>query len=78
MIKLKNIVRKAYQRFTFDHAQDFILRLGHAEALGKHLAGDKFDFYSAGTETANQSGRCAAYEVALRDRYGTKPIQQDD
>ena len=22
-----------------------------AEALGKHLAGDKFDFYSAGTET---------------------------
>lgn len=35
-----------------------------AEALGKHLAGDKFDFYSAGTETktANQSGRCTAYE----------------
>lgn len=25
-----------------------------AEALGKHLAGDKFDFYSAGTETKQQ------------------------
>lgn len=25
-----------------------------AEALGKHLAGDKFDFYSAGTETKPQ------------------------
>jgi arsenate reductase len=25
-----------------------------AEALGKHLAGDKFDFYSAGTETKSQ------------------------
>lgn len=24
------------------------------EALGKHLAGDKFDFYSAGTETKPQ------------------------
>lgn len=25
-----------------------------AEALGKHLAGDKFDFYSAGTEIKSQ------------------------
>ena len=25
-----------------------------AEALGKHLAGDRFDFYSAGTETKAQ------------------------
>lgn len=25
-----------------------------AEALGKHLAGDEFDFYSAGTETKPQ------------------------
>lgn len=25
-----------------------------AEALGKHLAGDKYDFYSAGTETKPQ------------------------
>lgn len=25
-----------------------------AEALGKHLVGDKFDFYSAGTETKPQ------------------------
>lgn len=25
-----------------------------AEALGKHFAGDKFDFYSAGTETKSQ------------------------
>lgn len=27
-----------------------------AEALGKHLAGDKFDFYSAGTETILDKG----------------------
>ena len=25
-----------------------------AEALGRHLAGDKYDFYSAGTETKPQ------------------------
>ena len=25
-----------------------------AEALGKHLAGDRFEFYSAGTETKPQ------------------------
>ena len=30
-----------------------------AEALGKHLAGDKFDFYSAGTETKPQINRDA-------------------
>lgn len=30
-----------------------------AEALGKHLAGDKFDFYSAGTETKPQINKDA-------------------
>lgn len=47
-----------------------------AEALGKHLAGDKFDFYSAGTETKPQINQdcCAAYETALWDRYGEKPV----
>ena len=45
-----------------------------AEALGKHLAGDKFDFYSAGTETKSQINQDAAYETALWDRYGAKPV----
>ncbi len=30
-----------------------------AEALGKHFAGDKYDFYSAGTETKPQINRDA-------------------
>lgn len=30
-----------------------------AEALGKHLAGDKYDFYSAGTETKPQINQAA-------------------
>ncbi|KXL52851.1 glutaredoxin arsenate reductase [Anaerotignum neopropionicum] len=30
-----------------------------AEALGKHLAGDKFDFYSAGTEAIPQMNQDA-------------------
>ena len=39
-----------------------------AEALGKHLAGDKFDFYSAGTETKPQINRDAARLV--KEIYG--------
>ena len=34
-----------------------------AEALGKHLAGDKFDFYSAGTETKPQINQDAVRMV---------------
>ena len=30
-----------------------------AEALGKHFAGEKFDFYSAGTETKPQINKDA-------------------
>ena len=39
-----------------------------AEALGKHLAGDKFDFYSAGTETKPQINRDAVRLV--KEIYG--------
>ena len=39
-----------------------------AEALGKHLAGDKFDFYSAGAETKPQINRDAVRLV--KQRYG--------
>lgn len=39
-----------------------------AEALGKHFAGDKFDFYSAGTETKPQINRDALRLV--KELYG--------
>lgn len=39
-----------------------------AEALGKHLAGDKFDFYSAGTETKPQINQDAVR--LMRELYG--------
>jgi len=39
-----------------------------AEALGKHLAGDKFDFYSAGTETKPQINRDAVR--LMKQLYG--------
>lgn len=38
-----------------------------AEALGKHLAGDKFDFYSAGTETKPQINQDAVR--LMKDMY---------
>lgn len=36
-----------------------------AEALGKHLAGDKYDFYSAGTETKPQINQDAVRLMRL-------------
>lgn len=39
-----------------------------AEALGKHLAGDKFDFYSAGTETKLQINQDAVR--LMKELYG--------
>ena len=39
-----------------------------AEALGKHLAGDKYDFYSAGTETKPQINQDAVR--IMKELYG--------
>ncbi len=39
-----------------------------AEALGKHLAGDKYDFYSAGTETKPQINQDAVR--LMKELYG--------
>ncbi len=39
-----------------------------AEALGKHLAGDKLDFYSAGTETKPQINKQAVR--LMKQLYG--------
>ena len=39
-----------------------------AEALGKHLVGDKFDFYSAGTETKPQINQDAVR--LMKEIYG--------
>ena len=39
-----------------------------AEALGKHLAGDRFDFYSAGTETKPQINQDAVR--LIKNLYG--------
>lgn len=39
-----------------------------AEALGKHLVGDKFDFYSAGTETKPQINQDAVR--LMKELYG--------
>lgn len=39
-----------------------------AEALGKHLAGDRFDFYSAGTETKPQINQDAVR--LMKQLYG--------
>ena len=39
-----------------------------AEALGKHLAGDEFDFYSAGTETKPQINQDAVR--LMKELYG--------
>ncbi len=46
-----------------------------AEALGKHLAGDRFEFYSAGTETKTQINQDAVrlvkelYGIDMSDHY---------
>lgn len=39
-----------------------------AEALGKHLVGNKFDFYSAGTETKPQINQDAVR--LMKEQYG--------
>ena len=39
-----------------------------AEALGKHLAGDKFDFYSAGTQTKPEINQDAVR--LMKEIYG--------
>ncbi len=39
-----------------------------AEALGKHLRGDEFDFYSAGTETKQQINQDAVR--LMKELYG--------
>lgn len=39
-----------------------------AEALGKHLAGDRYDFYSAGTETKHQINQDAVR--LMKELYG--------
>ncbi len=39
-----------------------------AEALGKHLRGDDYDFYSAGTETKSQINRDAVR--LIKELYG--------
>lgn len=39
-----------------------------AEALGKHFAGDRFDFYSAGTETKSQINQDAVR--LIKELYG--------
>lgn len=53
-----------------------------AEALGKHLAGDKFDFYSAGTETEPQIDRDAVrlmkqlYGIDMEETQHSKTIDK--
>mgnify|MGYP003601747373 CR=1 FL=1 len=52
-----------------------------AEALGKKLAGDKFDFYSAGTETKPQINQDAVrlmkeiYEKKIKKTQSSKLLQ---
>lgn len=45
-----------------------------AEALGKHLMGDKFDFYSAGTETKPQINQDAVR--LIKQIYGINMEQE--
>lgn len=53
-----------------------------AEALGKHLAGDKYDFYSAGTETKPQINQDAVrlikqlYGIDMEQTQYSKTINQ--
>lgn len=51
-----------------------------AEALGKHLAGDKYDFYSAGTQTKPQINQDAVrlmkqlYDIDMEQTQYSKTI----
>ncbi len=53
-----------------------------AEALGKHLRGDEFDFYSAGTETKPQINQDAVrlmkalYEIDMEQTQCSKTIDK--
>lgn len=53
-----------------------------AEALGKHLAGDKYDFYSAGTETKPQINQDAVrlmkqlYNIDMEQTQYSKTIDR--
>ncbi len=53
-----------------------------AEALGKHLRGDEFDFYSAGTETKPQINQDAVrlmkelYEIDMEQTQYSKTVDQ--
>lgn len=53
-----------------------------AEALGKHLAGDKFQFYSAGTETKPQINQDAVrlmkqlYGIDMEQTQYSKTVDQ--
>lgn len=53
-----------------------------AEALGKHFAGDKYDFYSAGTETKPQINQNAVrlmkqlYDIDMEQTQYSKTINQ--
>ncbi len=53
-----------------------------AEALGKHLAGDKYDFYSAGTETKPQINGDAVrlikqlYDIDMEKTQHSKSIDK--
>lgn len=53
-----------------------------AEALGRHLAGDQFDFYSAGTETRPQINQDAVrlmkqlYGIDMEQTQYSKTINQ--
>lgn len=53
-----------------------------AEALGKYLAGDKFDFYSAGTETKPQINQDAVrimkqlYGIDMEQNQYSKTIEK--
>lgn len=53
-----------------------------AEALGKHLAGDEFDFYSAGTETKPQINQDAVrlmkelYSIDMEQTQRSKLLEE--
>ncbi len=53
-----------------------------AEALGKHIAGDKYEFYSAGTETKPQINQDAVrlmkelYKIDMEETQYSKKIDE--
>lgn len=53
-----------------------------AEALGRHLAGDRFDFYSAGTETKPRINQDAVrlmkqvYGIDMEQTQHNKPLSE--